>query len=191
MNDKQLTEILQLIETNYKNFYKDFNKNDRALMMKTWKYHFNNIPLGIMFKALMDFMSINKNFPPTIAHINELLVNMLFIEERDEYSSWEEIVNYVSGTKYIYYKGTNEYKFDNIADKFNEVEKEVITKAYYKKMKDTYKYGTETAWDIEKNNYIKRYKEVKVKLKEKKAMQIKELPQAQIEFLVEDIKLIG
>lgn len=191
MNDKQLTEILQLIETNYKNFYKDFNKNDRALMMKTWKYHFNNIPLGIMFKALMDFMSINKNFPPTIAHINELLVNMLFIEERDEYSSWEEIVNYVSGTEYIYYNGTNEYKFDNFADKFNEVEKEVITKAYYKKMKDTYKYGTETAWDIEKNNYIKRYKEVKVKLKEKKAMQIKELPQAQIEFLVEDIKLIG
>jgi hypothetical protein len=146
MNDFQLSEIIDLIRVNYKNFFKNETKQEKSMLLKTWKYQFANVSQKIMFKLIMDYMSVNESYPPSIAHINKLLYGMLNEDVGSAQESFSKIYKLVSSC------GSDTFGYEKAYDQFNNIESMIINKGYWKELGTSGdKYGVAEA------SYTKRY----------------------------------
>jgi hypothetical protein len=144
MNDFQLSEIIDLIRVNYRNFFKNETKQEKALMLKTWKYHFANVPQDVMFKLLMDYMATSTGFPPQVGHINKILYEKTHEDVGSAQESFSKIYKLVSSC------GVSGYHKAQL--QFNDIESMIINKGYWKELGTSGdKYGVAEA------SYTKRY----------------------------------
>jgi hypothetical protein len=146
MNDLELNEILDLIRVNYKNFFKNETKQEKSMLLKTWKYHFANVPQDVMFKLLMDYMATSTGFPPQVGHINKILYEKVTEDVGSAQESFSKIYKLVSSC------GSDTYGYEKAYDQFNDIERMIINKGYWKELGTSGdKYGVAEA------SYTKRY----------------------------------
>ena len=128
MTDKELNEILDLIRVNYKNFFKTETASDKATRLKTWRYQFMNIPFEMMFQICMQYMAVEKSFPPSIAHIAEIRDKMIYGETIGAEESFENILTLIN--RY----GSDAHGFKIASKEFGDVERLIVNAGYYKEL---------------------------------------------------------
>ena len=148
MNDQQINEILDIIRSNYLPYYKNETKQDRSLVLKTWKYHFGNIPQDILFKCVMDYMATETNYPPTVAHINKLLYELINCKVATAEDSFYKIMDLVRR------KGRDKYQI--ALEEFTPIEKQIVNNGYWRDL-----CMSESPLSVLKAQYIKTYNNAK------------------------------
>jgi hypothetical protein len=98
------------------------------IMRETWLRHFSNVDYNTMLGLLDDYMATSTGFPPQVGHINKILYEKTHEDVGSAEESFEKIFALVSRC------GTDEYGYNKALDYFNDIERKVLTKSYWKEL---------------------------------------------------------
>lgn len=74
MTRENIKSILALLMANYSNSFKNIEKQDMELIVKTWETQFKNYTLDEVFNAIMSIMANDtSNFAPSIGRVKDEL----------------------------------------------------------------------------------------------------------------------
>ena len=164
MNDIELNEVLDLIRVNYRNFFKDETKQQRILALKTWKYHFSNVPQNVMFKIIMDYIGTVESYPPDIAKLKSILLDKISVDNNVAEDSFTKIYELVARC------GSDKFGYEKALEQFSEIEKSCITQAYWKELGQSDPNNITTL----KAQYRTKYNSVKEKIVNQEKIELNE-----------------
>lgn len=84
---EHVIKILLILESTYPSFYKDLNENHKKAMVEVWLLQFTNLEYRIVYKAVMELISVCK-FPPTIAEIKQCIAEEMYKDDMTAVEAW-------------------------------------------------------------------------------------------------------
>jgi hypothetical protein len=103
MNFDEAKKVMNILYTNYPQYYKDFKPENFDMQARIWALAFEKIPVNIVKKALAMTLAEDKSgFPPTPGKVREKLSSKITIYDAEK--AWAEIEYIVRNVPEGYWK---------------------------------------------------------------------------------------
>lgn len=97
MTEKDIKSVLALLMANYSNSFKNVEKQDMELIVKTWNTQFKSYTLDEVFNAIMSIMANDtSNFAPSIGKIKDELNKKYKDSVMTDEEAWSVVLNKAS-----------------------------------------------------------------------------------------------
>lgn len=97
MTTENVKSILALLMANYSNSFKNVEKKDMELIIKTWKTQFKSYTLDEVFNAIMSIMANDtSNFAPSIGRVKDELNKKFKESVMPSEEAWSIVLNKAS-----------------------------------------------------------------------------------------------
>lgn len=96
---EHVIRILLILESTYPSFYKDLNENHKKAMVEVWLLQFTNLEYRIVYKAVMELISVCK-FPPTIAEIKQCIAEEVYKGDMTATEAWSCVYKAICNSLY-------------------------------------------------------------------------------------------
>ena len=122
MTNKDMENILTIVMSNYRNFFKDHSAENLLILKNTWQYILGHLEYEQVYSAVMQHIADGKQFVPIAGEILNRATRRVVTKD-EAYNSFEHIIHLIG--KY------GSWNYPKAVEEMSNIEKKIMTKSYY------------------------------------------------------------